>query len=229
MQCLARQEEFFLQGRSPAGFDELQVAAVIAAVKFVADDGKAEMMKVNADLMHAAGFGLRLDQSERHAVTFEAPQRAERGAAGRSLRMDDLFDPDVGFLHLYGAENGGIESFLIPFGPAVNERGVGLVDFAFLHRHAEEAGEFVIFRDEYDATGLAIEAVDEGDLAAVGDFIREEITEPMPERGRAVGSARMDLQRRGFIDDDVAICLVDDSEGSVIANAHGSEMASCRA
>ena len=229
MQCLARQEEFFLQGRSPAGFDELQVAAVIAAVKFVADDGKAEMMKVNADLMHAAGFGLRLDQSERHAVTFEAPQRAERGAAGRSLRMDDLFDPNVGFLHLSGSKNGGIESFLIPFGPAVNERSVGLVDFAFLHRHAEETGEFVIFRDEHDATGFTVEAVDEGDLAAVGEFIREEITKPMPERGRAVRIARMDLKRRRLIDDDVAIRLVDDGEGSVIANAHGSEMASCRA
>ena len=72
MQRLTWKKELSLQGGRPSGFDELQIAAVIRPVELVADDGQAEMMQMHANLMHAAGFGLRLDQREAPVPVLEA-------------------------------------------------------------------------------------------------------------------------------------------------------------
>ena len=128
----------------------------------------------------------------------------------------------------HSAPCGWIEHLLFPLRPAVNECDVGLVNFTILHCHAEEAGEFVILRDEHDAAGLAVEAVDDGNLAAVSDLIRQEIAETMPESGRAIRITGVDLQRSRFVDDDVAVGLVDDGEGGVVTDAHSTGMASSR-
>lgn len=44
MQRLAWEQEFFPQGRCPSGVDELQIAAVITPVEFVANNGHAQVV-----------------------------------------------------------------------------------------------------------------------------------------------------------------------------------------
>ena len=47
-----------------AVFDQRQIQILVAAVKFVADDGMAEVGEVDADLMFAAGAGDEAKQAE---------------------------------------------------------------------------------------------------------------------------------------------------------------------
>ena len=54
---LVRQNEPGQLLRRQAIFDQRQIQILVAAVKFVADDGMAEVGEVNADLMFAAGAG----------------------------------------------------------------------------------------------------------------------------------------------------------------------------
>jgi hypothetical protein len=57
MQRLVRQNEPGKLLRRQAIFDQRQIQILVATVKFVADDGMAEVGEVNADLMFAAGAG----------------------------------------------------------------------------------------------------------------------------------------------------------------------------
>jgi len=57
VQGVIRQNEPGALLRREAIFDQRQIQILVAAVKFVADDGMAEVGEVNADLMFAAGAG----------------------------------------------------------------------------------------------------------------------------------------------------------------------------
>jgi len=54
---LVRQNEPGQLLRCQAIFDQRQIQILVATVKFVADDGMAEVGEVNADLMFATGAG----------------------------------------------------------------------------------------------------------------------------------------------------------------------------
>ena len=58
MKRLVRQNEPGKLLRRQAIFDQRQIQILVAAVKFVADDGMAEVGEVDADLMFAASAGI---------------------------------------------------------------------------------------------------------------------------------------------------------------------------
>ena len=80
------------------------------------------------------------------------------------------------------------------------------------HRDAEGAGGGGMFGDEGDAAGLAVEAVDDGNLAAVGEFEGEEVFEPVPEGGRSARHLGVDLEGGRFVHDHVILGFLEDGE-----------------
>ena len=64
-------------------------------------------------------------------------------------------------------EQGGVDVEVIRAGQPQTRARYCLCDLAALHEHAETAGGEVGFRDQDEATGFAVQAVDDGDLAAV--------------------------------------------------------------
>lgn len=110
------------------------------------------------------------------------------------------------------AKEGGVDGEVVFGGPAPDEGEVFFLDAGALHEHAEMAGGRFGFGDKGEAAGFAIEAVDDGDLAAIGQFEREEVAEEMPEGGDVGGFTGVDLEERGFVDDDPVGGLGDDFE-----------------
>ena len=73
------------------------------------------------------------------------------------------------------AEKGRVDGESILRGPAPDEREVFLRDPATLHEHAEMPRGGVRFRDEHQAAGLAVEAIDDRDLAAVRELEGQQV------------------------------------------------------
>ena len=65
MERVVFKDQFYALLRRQAILDEREVAILIAAVKFVADDGVADVREVDADLMFASGAGENFQQRER--------------------------------------------------------------------------------------------------------------------------------------------------------------------
>ena len=124
--------------------------------------------------------------------------------------MDALLEVDAGRLVDALAQEGGVDGKLIGGGPARNEGEVLLRDAATLHESAKMAGRRLRFCNQDEAAGLAVEAIDDRDLAAVGDLEGEEVAQEMPQGGGIRGLAGMDLEERGLVDDDPLAGLGDD-------------------
>ena len=112
------------------------------------------------------------------------------------------------------AEEGGVDCELIGARPALHKRQVLLRDAPPLHEHAEMPGGSLRLRDEDETAGLAVEPVDDGNLAAVCEFERKQVAEQMPHGGGIRGLAGMDLKERRLVHDDPLGGLRDDSEAA---------------
>jgi hypothetical protein len=212
MEGVTGEEEGMPEGGGPAGLDEGEVVVFGGAVDFVAYYGVAGVGEVDADLMHAAGLGEGADEGERAVTTGEAAEDLETGAGGGAGGVDALFQVNAGDLVDALAEEGGVDGEVVRGGPAPDEGEVLFLDAGALHEHAEVAGGGLGFGDEGEAAGFAIEAVDDGDLAAVGELEGEEVTEEMPEGGGVGGFAGVNLEEGGLVDDDPVGGLGDDVE-----------------
>lgn len=78
----------------PSGFHPFDVVGSIARVNFVAHDGMAGVDKMDAELVHAAGFGEASDQCESPLPSLEAGFYAKTRQAWFALPVNDLADPD---------------------------------------------------------------------------------------------------------------------------------------
>lgn len=200
---VAGEEEGLLEGGSPAGLNEGEVMILRGAVDFVADDRMACVGQMDADLVHAAGFGPCPDEGERAIGTSrETAEDLKTGAGGRAGGVDALLEINAGGPVDALAEKRGVDGEFIGGGPAPDDGGVLLGDAAALHEDAEMAGGGPCLGNENEAAGLAVEAIDDGDLAAVGEFEGEEIAQQMPHGEGIGGLAGMDLEERGLVEDD---------------------------
>ncbi len=68
-----------------------------------------------------------------------------------------------------------------------------------LHGEACVAGGGGVFRDEDDAAGFAVEAIDDGDLAAGGELVAEEVAKAVPESAGAARFARVHEEAGRFV------------------------------
>ena len=131
---------------------------------------------------------------------------------GSALVMNRLFQPNRRgrVFSLPGKRR--IHRGRFPIRPAADEREVFLPNLAALHRESEAARRRGIFGDKDEAARLAIEPVDDRNLAAVDQLESEKLAQRGPKRRRAVRFARMNEEERRFIDYEVILRLVDDPE-----------------
>ena len=94
---LVRQNEPGKLLRRQAIFDQRQIQILVAAVKFVADDGMAEVGEVDADLMFAAGAGNEAKQRKRGwrppLLCFGATRMADGGWRNRNWQGRAVHPP----------------------------------------------------------------------------------------------------------------------------------------
>jgi len=157
---------------------------------------------MDADLVHAPGLGECAEEGEGGFIAGEAASYLEAGAGGSAGGVYALLEINAGGVVDALAEDGGVNGEFIGGGPAPDDGGILLGDAAALHKHGKVAGGGAVFCNEDEAAGLAVEAIDDGDLAAVGEFEGEEIAQEMPHGEGIGGLAGMDLEERGLVEDD---------------------------
>lgn len=220
VQGVAEVEEACGEGVGPAGFDEFQVSGgAVGAVEFVAEKGVAGVVQVHADLMHATGN--RMGFNERKGISpaggmgkggVEALEHVAVGEAGSAVGMHGLHEVDGAFGELSAAAQGGVDAKFLFVGPAVDEGVVNLGELPAHHGFAEGAGGVAVFGDKHETARFAVEPVDDGELGAVDNFVGQQVVQAIQQGGRAAGLGGVDLQARGFVDDDVVIGFVDDAK-----------------
>lgn len=87
--------------------------------------------------------------------------------------MDHLLEPDRRRQMRTLPRERRLERNRFPFRPAPNDGEIFLRDPLFLHEQTETTRGCRIFGNEDEPAGFAIEPVDDGNLAAVGDLKRE--------------------------------------------------------
>ena len=215
MECVSGQEELGLNFLAPAFFDELEVKLFVGAVDFVAYDGVPMEGEVHPYLVGASCERGAENQSEVGSVGgafFPAVQNGEVCNCLRPIGMRALFEVD------FGRESGdlteqrpvGLEG--VGFGPSPDHGEVLFKDRAGLHQDMELASGIVMFGDERQAAGFAVESVDQGDLSAAGQFKGEHFAQRVPEGESARGFARVRFKERRFIDDQPVIGFVNESD-----------------
>ena len=206
------EEEGLLEGGGPAGVDEGEVMVLGGAVDFVAYDRVAGVGKMDADLVHAPGLGECAEEGEGGFIAGEAASYLEAGAGGSAGGVYALLEINAGGVVDALAEDGGVNGEFIGGGPAPDDGGILLGDAAALHEHGKVAGGGAVFCNEDEAAGLAVETIDDGDLAAVDELESEEVAEEVPHGGFVGGLAGMDLEEGRLVDDDPIRRFGDDIE-----------------
>ena len=139
------------------------------AVEGVADDGVAEGLHVDANLVGAAGFDTNLDEGEGAVGGGQALEYVDVGdggaavgtAGGHAGATDEV------------AGDGKVDGGVVLFDVAVDEGDVSLGDLTLGEHLAELAVGAVVFGDEDETAGLLVEAVDDAGAqvaADVGEF-----------------------------------------------------------
>jgi hypothetical protein len=144
---------------------EGEVAVFIAAVEFIAGDGMAKVSEVDADLMFAASAGKNPQKRKwkmeggrwRHLVN-ESLFDKEFGLGGRAVGTDAIFDGDNAALIL---AQGRINDAMVFTHMAVDDGEIFFLEKAVFKGFSEFTGGRGIFGNENNATGFAIEAVDQ--------------------------------------------------------------------
>jgi hypothetical protein len=130
---------------------------VWSAVEGVADDGVAEGLSVNADLVGSPGLDANLGEGEGTIRGYEAFQNVEMGdsraAIGTASGHAGASDEVAGDGEVYGG--------VIFLEVAVEERQVSLRHLAAGEHLAEFAVGAVVFGNEDEATGELVEAMDD--------------------------------------------------------------------
>lgn len=164
MESLAVEPQAGLKGRSPTGFDELEVAIFVGAVDFVAHDGVSRVCEVHSDLVHAPCARRRLDEGKAVGgigLRVESGERLKGRKSRAAFGMDALFEPDFGGGSGALAQNWGVNNPLVVCGPAEDNGEVTLADFVRLHLAAEGARGIAARCHQSQAARFPVEAVDD--------------------------------------------------------------------
>ena len=72
VECVVFKNQFRMLLRRQAVLDERHIHLLVATVKFVADDGMAEMREMDADLMFATGAGNEAQQGKSRGLSVKS-------------------------------------------------------------------------------------------------------------------------------------------------------------
>ena len=210
--------------------DKGQVTILVAAVKFVADDGMAEMREMDAELVFASGVRDEAQEGKfigraRHsvrAVDFiwtSGGRRTARptttdkslldpvfGLRGRAVGADAILDGNNALFIL--AER-GVNYSTLRRHVAVDDGKVFLFDRAAFENFSKFAGSRGIFRDQNNAAGFTIQAVDK---VRRGRAPRQMQSCATDQTGHLTVLRRVTDQSGRFLDDQQVGVLVDDIE-----------------
>jgi hypothetical protein len=193
---------------------------VRGAVEGVADDGVAEGLGVDANLVGAAGFYADFDEGEEAVGAGDPFEDVEVGDGGASVGAAGGHAGAADQVAGDGEGDGGVVFFYV----AVEESEVGLGDLALGEHLAELAVGAVVFGDEDEAAGLLVEAMDDAgaEVAAyvgeLGEVEEESVDESASVaavgftggcEGGGAGSG-VDHHPGGFVDDSEVLVFVED-------------------
>src|ERR1700748_2643805 len=123
------------------------------SVEGVADDGVAEGLQVDADLMGAAGFDADLDEGEGAVGAGDALEDVGGGDGGADTFAEGAAGGHAGAADEVAAD-GEVDGGVVFGEVAVDEGEVGFGDLALGEHLAELAVGAVVFGDEDEAAGL---------------------------------------------------------------------------
>ena len=157
---------------------------------------------MHADLVGATGLRTSFNQGK----FIPTLQNGEFRAGGAAFGMGHLLDPHFCIRDDFAAAPERLSALEgLGFWPPVDDGAIGLSGATRLKRFVQGVGGGVILRYENDAGGLAIETIDDRKLGAIRDFVEEELTQAFEKTRRVAGLPCVDLERRGFIDDDQVV------------------------
>jgi hypothetical protein len=181
-------------GAGQTVFNERQIQILVAAVKFVTDNGMADMREVDADLMFAAGARQDSQQGKMAFAPTQTPLDPKFSLRRRTVGAHAILHGDEAVF--VPAERRGNDP---PFrrDVAVDDGKIFLFNGAVFQNFPESARDPGIFGDEDHAAGFAVEAVDE--MRWRGTF------QMQPRAADQTGSfavfGRMADESRRFVDD----------------------------
>jgi len=220
MQRMAIEEKDLLQSRRPAITNELQIMMVPPRVNLVSDNRHPHMCEVDADLMRAPGEGPRRYQGEPTERSFRPLEDTAFRDGDCTLRTHRTHEVNIRGLHLPQPQDRRIDGDLFPVRPAKADRDVTFLHPPVLHGKPRPAGSRRVLGDDHHPTGLAVETVDDGNLAPGGEFIAEEVSEPIPQGAWPTGTGGMHEETRRFINSDKVGSFSQDGEVSLIRGRH---------
>ena len=227
MEGLTTHQEDFLQSRSPARLDEFQVTILVRTVEFIADDGVSGSGGMDSDLVHATGQGKAAQQGKALPVAglpLKTPLDFKAGPGLLSIGMDDLLNPDGTGFDLAFAQDRPLGDEAVFLGPAPHDGVVKLAELPAFHRFAERPGGTFVFGDEDDPAGLAIETIDQRDLATASQFVDTECLQAVEEGTRIPRHGGMHEEMGRFIDEEKILVFIDNGEvGGVEAQVDKAE------
>ena len=126
--------------------------------------------------------------------------------------MNHPLEVDGARLLLAATEDGRLDLPLILRWPAPHDGAIFLGELVAELAEAELARSRSGLGHEDDATGFAVEAVEDGDLAAAGEFKRKQLAEVVPKGDGVRGLAGVNVETGRFIEGDPGGRLVEDAE-----------------
>ena len=138
---------------SEAVLDERHIYMLVAAVKLVADNGVADVSKMDADLMFAAGARDDSQQSEFFSVAQKSPINKKFRLRRRAVCADAILHGDDAVFVL--AER-RVNRPLLRRDVAVDDGEIFFFNGAAFEDFSEFAGGFGIFCDQNKAAGFAV-------------------------------------------------------------------------
>jgi hypothetical protein len=188
------------------GVFELPGIYELAAVHIVADDGVLDVRKVDANLMGAAGFREAFD--ERIAAEL-LEHLVEGDGLFADFRPDCIFFPD---LRVDAERRGDFVGGQV--GRAVDDGEVFFFDGAVLELPCDLPLRDVVFGDDHNAGGVAVEAMDDAgsEFAQAGRQLAGIMSQGIDQRSVSVAAGWMDDEVGGLVDDNQIVVLINDVE-----------------
>ena len=107
---------------------------------------------------------------------------------------------------------GRINEPAFPLGPTADNGQIFFFKSPPLHQQPKSARNIGFLRYQDQATGLAVETIHNGYLAAGSNFEREKPAQFLPQRSRAIRFRGMNEEKRRFTNDSIIVSFINDFE-----------------
>ena len=182
MKGVARQEKLTREILGPAGLDEFQIKRLVRPVNLVAYHGMAGEGEMHADLMGAAGVGNSPNELKRSLSP--PPKR-------RSTWKSVWAGAPAGWISCFNQIRAGPLAPCRAIGKSTEcvshsgqphvDREIFLRDPLLLHHQPETPRGTGVLGHQNEPAGFAVQAVDDRNLAAVGDLESEQMLQVRPK------------------------------------------------